>query len=104
MPPARLPIDPTRYYHVPQEQQCVAPFPNPAGVATKIDGIQYLGLPALLELKLSSGLTGGVARLKNFADVVALIQTLHLPLDFSHPLNPYVRPRDEELWNGRQAP
>lgn len=78
-------------------------FPDPAKVCVEIDGIRYIGLPTLLELKLASGLTGGVARLKDFADAVALIQTLHLPLDFTAQLDPYVRPKYEELWHGLQA-
>ena len=75
-------------------------FPDPAQAGVVIDGVRYLGLPALVELKLASGMTGGVARMKDLADVVALIQALHLPLDFSQQLNPYVRPKYEELWQG----
>jgi hypothetical protein len=75
-------------------------FPDPAKASVEIDGIRYLGLPSLIELKLASGLTGGVARLKDFADVVSLIQTLKLPKDFSAQLNPYVRPKFDELWQG----
>ncbi|MDB5350767.1 MAG: hypothetical protein JWN86_2014 [Planctomycetota bacterium] len=75
-------------------------FPDPAGVSIEIEGIKYLSIPALVELKISSGLTGGVARLKDFADVVALIQTLDLPKDFGHHLNPYTREKYAELWTG----
>ena len=78
-------------------------FPDPAQAAVVIDGVRYLGLPALVELKLASGMTGGVARMKDLADVVSLIQVLHLPLDFSRQLNPYVRPKYEELWQGLKA-
>lgn len=75
-------------------------FPEPAKASIEVDGIRYLGLSNLIELKLASGLTGGVARLKDFADVVSLIQTLKLPKDFSTQLNPYVRPKFDELWQG----
>lgn len=75
-------------------------FPEPAVVAVDFDGVKYLGLPTLVELKLASGLTGGVARLKDFADVVALIQALDLPADFVQGLNPYVRDKYTELWSG----
>jgi hypothetical protein len=78
-------------------------FPDPSTASVDIDGIHYLGLPQLVELKLASGLTGGVARLKDFADVVALIQTLALPKDFGTNLNSYVRPKYEELWDGLEA-
>lgn len=78
-------------------------FPDPGQAAVKIDGIRYLGLPNLIELKLASGMTGGVARMKDLADVVSLIETLHLPLDFAQQLNPYVRPKFEELWRGLKA-
>jgi hypothetical protein len=78
-------------------------FPDPAKAGVVIDGIRYLGLPNLIELKLASGMTGGVARMKDFADVVALIQSLQLPLSFSQQLNPYVQSKYEELWRGLNA-
>jgi hypothetical protein len=78
-------------------------FPDPAQSSVEVDGIRYLGLPALIELKLASGMTGGVARMKDLADVVSLIQTLQLPLRFAQQLNPYVRPKYEELWRGLEA-
>src|SRR4051812_5601295 len=77
-------------------------FPDPAAVGVELDGMMFLGLPSLVELKLASGLTGGVSRLKDFADVVALIQTLDLPADFAEQLNPYVRDKYNELWTGLQ--
>lgn len=78
-------------------------FPDPAQAAVEIEGVRYLGLTSLIELKLASGMTGGVARMKDFADVVSLVQALQLPLDFGQQLNPYVRPKYEELWHGLQA-
>ena len=78
-------------------------FPDPAQAGVVIDGIRYLGLASLVELKIASGMTGGVARMKDLADVVSIIEALDLPLDFSQQLNPYVRPKYEELWRGLKA-
>lgn len=79
-------------------------FPDPAAVAVEIDGVNYLGLPTLLELKLASGMTGGVNRLKDLGDVVALIKTLRLPESVGDQLNAFVREKYRELWNGAQVP
>jgi hypothetical protein len=80
-------------------------FPDPARASVELDGISYLDLPRLVEQKLASGMTGGVTRLKDFADVVALIQTLQLPAEFADSLDPYVRERFVELWKGvHEAP
>ena len=80
-------------------------FPNPLDVAVDFDGVKYLGLPTLVELKLASGLTGGLPRLKDFVDVIALIQQLKLPRDFADQLNPYVQEKYAELWDGvKQSP
>jgi hypothetical protein len=75
-------------------------FPDPAEVGVEIDGVTYLSLPRLVELKLASGMTGGVTRMKDLADVVALIQTLGLPAEFAESLDPFVRERYRELWEG----
>jgi hypothetical protein len=77
-------------------------FPDPAEVAVERDGIKYLCLTSLVELKLASGMTGGVHRLKDLADVVALIETLDLPANFAEQLNPFVGAKFSELWEGAQ--
>jgi hypothetical protein len=77
-------------------------FPDPAKVGTVIDGIRYLSLPTLLELKLASGMTSAL-RQKDIGDVIDLIRTLKLPLSIADELNPFVRPRYEELWHAIQA-
>lgn len=77
-------------------------FPEPQGAAVDIGGIRVLGLPQLVELKLASGMTNP-GRLKDLADVQQLIKVLHLPSEFAAGLNPYVRDRFMELWNGVQA-
>ncbi len=80
-------------------------FPDPAQVSVEIDGVHNLSLPALLELKLASGMTGGIGRLKDLTDVVELIKILRLPADFAQELNPYVRETYAELWEGvRNSP
>ncbi len=75
-------------------------YPDPREVAVELGGIRYLNVPTLVELKLASGLTGGVARMKDFTDVVGMIQSQNLPLDLADALNPYVRWKYVELWNG----
>jgi hypothetical protein len=73
------------------------PFPEPQTVAVEVDGVKYLGLPTLVELKLASGMTNPM-RLKDLADVIELIRLLKLPHEFGSKLNDYVRPKFDELW------
>jgi hypothetical protein len=77
-------------------------FPDPVEVSVDMGGIRYLGLPALIELKLASGMTNP-GRLKDLADVQELIYILRLPAEFAEQLNPYVRQRYVELWSAVQA-
>jgi hypothetical protein len=72
-------------------------FPDPVEVQHTQDGISYLNVETLVELKLASGMTGQ-GRLKDLADVSQLIKLLGLPLDFDQRLNPWVRQRYLELW------
>jgi len=72
-------------------------FPDPAGVAVEKDGIKYLGLPTLVELKLASGMTNP-GRLRDLADVMELIRALHLSKEFGRQLAPFVRDKFLELW------
>ena len=74
------------------------PFPDPAKVAGELDGVKYVGLPTLLELKLASGMTNP-GRLKDLGDVQEVIRILSLPRDFGDRLNEYVRSKYEELWD-----
>ncbi len=71
-------------------------FPDPKAVTTG-DAIKYINLPALVELKLASGMTGS-GRLKDLSDVLELVKLLNLPADFAEELNPYVREKYAELW------
>ena len=75
-------------------------FPNPADVGVDIDGIRYLRLETLIDLKLASGMTGGVGRMKDITDVVELIKALKLPADYAARLSPYTREKFSELWTG----
>jgi len=80
-------------------------FPDPAEAGVERDGMTILSLPRLVELKLASGMTGGIMRMKDFTDVIALINDLDLPAAFADQLNPYVRDKYAELWTGvRDSP
>ena len=59
-------------------------------------------MPSLVELKLASGMTGRGHRLKDLADVIELIETARLSAEFAEQLNPYVRDKYLELWQGIQ--
>jgi Domain of unknown function (DUF1814). len=73
-------------------------FPDPSTVSIERDGIRYVDLPTLIELKLASGMTNP-ARLRDLADVLELIRILRLTDDFAQKLNPYVREKFLELRN-----
>jgi hypothetical protein len=77
-------------------------FPDPEHASVVIKGVRILSLPKLVELKLASGMTGGIHRMKDFTDAIALIETLKLPVEFADELNPYVRDKYLELWQGIQ--
>ena len=79
-------------------------FPDPATVGVDRDGVTYLTLPTLIELKLASGITGGVHRMRDLADAIELIKILKLPADFADQLNPFVRDRYAEYWPELQGP
>jgi hypothetical protein len=72
-------------------------FPDPSSVSIDRDGVRYLNLPTLIELKLASGMTNP-GRLKDLSDVLELIKILNLPANYSEQLNPYVREKFSELW------
>jgi len=76
-------------------------FPDPAAASVEIDGIQFLRLETLIELKLASGTTPG--RRRDLADVQELIRILTLPADFAERLDPSVRDLYRELWSEIQG-
>jgi hypothetical protein len=77
-------------------------FPDPRQASIEIDGIRYLGLPALIELKLASGMTSPL-RLKDLADVQELIRALNLPAETAGRIDPSVRDKYLEFWNALRA-
>jgi|SRR6058998_3749842 len=72
-------------------------FPDPSTAGEVINDIRYLRLPALIDIKLASGMTNP-GRLRDLADVQELIRVLKLPRDFAQQLNPFVRGKFDELW------
>ena len=77
-------------------------FPDPIRASFEIDGVRYLNLDSLVELKLASGMTSA-GRLKDLADVLELIKSLRLPVEFADTLNPYVQEKFRELWRAAQT-
>jgi hypothetical protein len=76
-------------------------FPNPSLTERLVhEGMSFIGLARLVELKLASGMTGGVDRARDLLDVQRLIDILRLPRDFAGGLHEYVRLDYEKLWDG----
>jgi len=71
-------------------------FPLPEDCGVEIEGMRFLQLPALIELKLASGTSPG--RRRDLGDVQELIRILDLPKDFGDRLDPWVREMYHELW------
>jgi hypothetical protein len=78
-------------------------FPDPSTAAIVVDGVLFLALEKLVELKLASGLTAP-GRLKDLADVQELIRALRLDAALAERLDPSVRARYLELWAAVQEP
>ena len=78
-------------------------FPDPVSVVVEMDGVRYLSLPALIELKLASGMTSP-GRLRDLADVMELIRQRGLDVTFQERLNPWVRAKYAELFHAGNAP
>lgn len=76
-------------------------FPDPAVAAERGARVALLTLPAVIELKLASGMTAP-HRLRDLADVQELIRIQRLPRAFADDLHPYVRERFLELWQSVQ--
>jgi hypothetical protein len=77
-------------------------FPDPSVVYTIRDGIRYVPLEVLIELKLASGMSN-VNRLRDLADVQDFVKKAGLPRDIVDGLDPSVRKKYVELWDGAQA-
>ena len=76
-------------------------FPDPDQAGFETDGVRYIKLPQLVELKLASGMTSA-GRLKDLADVQELIKILSLPKIYRDQLNTFVQGKFDELWDGIQ--
>ena len=74
-------------------------FPDPASAGVVIDGIRYLRLEKLIELKLASGLSNAL-RAKDLGDVQELIRALNPPRDLANQLDPSVRDTYLVYWDG----
>jgi len=78
-------------------------FPTPESVSERNDeGLSFISLKTLIELKLASGMTA-VHRPRDFDDVIQLIRVNKLSREFNQQLNPYVGTKFEELWNAAQV-
>lgn len=65
-------------------------FPNPHEVAVEIEGIKYLNVATLINLKLASYMTGR-DRVKDLGDVQELMKALGLADEVTEAIDPYVR-------------
>ena len=78
-------------------------FPPPESVSWKdAEGLPFVSLEVLLELKLASGMTAK-HRPRDLDDVIQLIRANKLPRSFADKLNPYVAGAFHELWQAAQV-
>lgn len=78
-------------------------FPNPASASVELDGIRFLNLSTLINLKLASGMTAP-HRIRDLSDVLELIKALSLPEGLAADLAEFVRAKYLELWALAQTP
>jgi hypothetical protein len=71
-------------------------MPVPSTASQEIDGIKFVTLEKLIELKLASGISAP-DRLKDLADVQELIKLRKLDSTFAENLDPYVKGKFLEL-------
>lgn len=80
-------------------------FPDPleAGVIQidEADGLPYLALSRVIELKLASGMTA-IDRPRDFDDVIQLVRVNELPASFGETLHPYVQDAWAKYWQASQ--
>jgi hypothetical protein len=78
-------------------------FPEPEAVAEfDAEGLPFLSLKALLELKLASGMTAP-HRPRDLDDTIQFIRANRLPLEYAAELNPYVAEKFREMWHAAQV-
>jgi hypothetical protein len=76
-------------------------FPDPSEVSFEQDGIRYIRLDKLIELKLASGISAQ-HRGRDLVDIQDLIKEAKLPLDLAEELDPSVREAYRDLWHKAQ--
>ncbi|MBI2895591.1 MAG: hypothetical protein HYY06_18690 [Deltaproteobacteria bacterium] len=72
-------------------------FPAPASVAEEHGALRVVSLPALLELKIASGMSAP-HRMRDLDDAMRLIKANGLDRSYADRLNPWVREKFAELW------
>ncbi len=72
-------------------------YPAPDSVAVAIDGIRYIKLVALIELKLAAGMSN-TEGLRDLADVIDLVQALRLPRSLGDDLPESLRESYGRQW------
>lgn len=78
-------------------------FPVPSEASETTERYRVISLPTLVELKLASAMTAP-DRPQDWADVIRLIRTRKLPLEFRLHLHEYVRAEYDRLWHIAQKP
>lgn len=74
-------------------------FPDPSVEPAFVkNGIRYVTIERLVELKLASGISHQL-RYRDLGDVVALIDTVRIPRELGDKLNAYVQPKWFEIWD-----
>ena len=76
-------------------------FPLPTDARLQREGVWFITLDKLIELKLASGLSAP-HRLKDLADVQELIARLKLPIDLADRIDASVRDEYRRLWQNVQ--
>jgi len=71
-------------------------FSDPAAVVQVVNGLKCINLVSLIEIKLASGVTAN-DRVADLGGVIKLAGILNLGKSFAALLDPYVRPKFEEL-------
>jgi hypothetical protein len=72
-------------------------FPDPKNSFVTIDGMNFIDLHHLVEMKLASGMSN-INRMKDLTDVMEIIKFVPLPAEFVEKINPYVQHKFVELW------
>lgn len=76
-------------------------FPDPSEASFAHDGIRYIRLDKLIELKLASGISAQ-HRGRDLVDIQDLIKEAQLTLDLAEKLDPSVRDAYRDLWRKAQ--